>query len=138
MPERRVPVQITVDLAGLREVSASLRHQTEADLKPGLNAAKDRMGWSAEFCLALDCAEGRAARVSADDVLAQHWRNADLQIQIIEILNNALDQIAKNYADADARAAARIFDVDKELDKAFTLLREAAANQAPPPRGMLP
>ncbi|GIF98430.1 hypothetical protein [Catellatospora citrea] len=138
MPERRTPVQITVDLAGLREVSASLRHQTKA-LKSDLAAAQLRMGWGARFCLALDCAEGRAARASASDVLAKHRRNAELQLQITEGLNNALDQIAKNYADADARAAARIYDVDAELNKAFAHLREAAKTEQPsPPRGMLP
>lgn len=137
MPEKRTPVQITVDLAGLREVSASLRQQTEA-LRSDLAVAQRRMGWGARFCLALDCAEGRAARASAGDVLAKHRRNAELQLQITEGLNNALDQIAENYADADARAAARIYDVDAELNKAFAHLRAAATEQPSPPRGMLP
>ncbi|GAB4049499.1 hypothetical protein [Catellatospora paridis] len=138
MPERRTPVQITVDLAGLREVSADLRHQTEA-LKSDLAVARRRMGWGARFCLALDCAEGRAARVSAGDVLAQHRHNAEVQLRITEGLNNALDQIAKNYADADARAAARIYDVEAELNKAIAELKRAAeTKQAPLLRGMLP
>ncbi|WP_155369633.1 hypothetical protein [Catellatospora vulcania] len=139
MPEQRVPVQITVDLAGLREVSASLRHQTEADLRPGLATAQRRMGWGARFCLALDCAEGRAARISASDVLALHRDNAKFQLQIIEGLNIALDQIAENYADADLRAAARIYDVDAELNKAIAQLRASAkVHQTPLQRGMLP
>ncbi|MEU8075731.1 hypothetical protein AB0B31_09770 [Catellatospora citrea] len=138
MPERRTPVQITVDLAGLREVSASLRHQTDA-LKSDLALAQERMSWGARFCLALDCAEGRAARVSAGDVLAQHRHNAEIQLRITEGLNNALDQIAKNYADADMRAAARIYDVEAELNKAIAELKKAAeADHAPLPRGMLP
>jgi flagellar hook-basal body complex protein FliE len=139
MPEQRVPVQITVDLAGLREVSDSLRHQTEADLRPGLATAQRRIGWGARFCSALDCAEGRAARNSANHVLAQHRKNVEVQLRITEALNEALDQIAKNYTDADIRAAARIYDVDTELNKAIAKMKEAAeAEHAPLPRGMLP
>lgn len=141
MSERHKSDRLTVDLAGLREIHTSLRHDTDKDLRPGLVAAQQRMRWGARFCLALDCAEGRAARVSVVDVLRQHHANAEYQLRVAEGLAIALERIVENYADADARSAARIAEVETELNKAITQLEKAAlADQSPPPplRGMLP
>ncbi|WP_144121946.1 hypothetical protein [Catellatospora sichuanensis] len=141
MPERRTPERLTVDLAGLREVRADLRHDTEAGLRPGLTAAQYRLGWGARFCLALQSAEGLAARASVNDVLVQHRRNSEYQLRIAEGLVLALERIVENYADADSRAAARISEVETELNRAITQLEKAAmAEKYPPtpPRGMLP
>ncbi|MFC7243374.1 hypothetical protein ACFQO7_12880 [Catellatospora aurea] len=139
MPERRVPERLTVDLAGLREVRTELRRDTNEALRPGLTTAQRQMAWGARFCLALECAEGLAARQSVNDVLAQHRKNAKSQLQVAEGLATALERIVENYADADRRAAVRISEIEKEVYLAITQLQEAAKEIPPkPPRGMLP
>ncbi|GAA1388295.1 hypothetical protein [Catellatospora chokoriensis] len=141
MPERRMPAQITVDLAGLREIRTDLRRDTDEALRPGLTTAKRQMGWGARFCMALECAEGLAARSSVTDVLNRHHENAEYQLRIAESLTIALERIVENYADADARAAARITEIEAELNRAITQLENAARIQqrpSAPLRGMLP
>ncbi|GAA2379069.1 hypothetical protein Cme02nite_17970 [Catellatospora methionotrophica] len=132
MPEKRTQERLTVDLAGLREVRADLSHDTEAGLRPGLIAAQHRLAWGARFCLALQSAEGLAARVSVNDVLVQHRQNSEYQLRIAEGLVLALERIVENYANADNRAAARINEVETELTRAITQLEKAATAQKNP------
>lgn len=141
MPEQRKPGRLTVDLAGLREVRTDLRHDTDEALRPGLTTAQRQMDWGARFCLALECAEGLAARASVMDVLKKHRENAEYQLRVAEGLAIALERIAENYADADARAAARISEVEAELNRAITQLEKATPThprKTAAPRGMLP
>ncbi|MEV0457167.1 hypothetical protein [Catellatospora methionotrophica] len=140
MPEKRTPERLTVDLAGLREVRADLRRDTNEDLRPGLTTAQRQMAWGARFCLALQCGEGLAARQSVNDVLIQHRKNADYHLRIAEGLTIALERIVENYADADNRAAARITEVEIELNSAITQLEKRALSlerPTAPERGML-
>ncbi|BCJ70920.1 hypothetical protein CS0771_04640 [Catellatospora sp. IY07-71] len=137
MPERPVHGRLTVDLAGLREISADLRRDTDEDLRPGFATAQRQMRYGARFCLALDCAEGRAARASVNDVLDQHRKNAEHQLRVAEGLTIALERIVENYTDADTRAAVRLGEVEAELNRALAQLTPPVVKQAPPPRGML-
>lgn len=139
MPERPVHGRLTVDLAGLREISADLRRDTDEDLRPGFATAQRQMRYGARFCLALDCAEGRAARHSVTEVLRQHHANAAYQLQMAEQLATALEQIVENYAAADARSASRIAEVAAELGRVFEQLEQPVQPaQGPPLKGMLP
>jgi hypothetical protein len=97
------------------------------------------LDYGARFCLTLDCAEGQAARASVTEVLRQHHANATYQLQVAERLAMVLERVVENYADADARSADRIAEVDVELSKAFIGLEKTAQNTPKPsPRGMLP
>ncbi|GAA1397414.1 hypothetical protein ACFQZ4_20105 [Catellatospora coxensis] len=140
MPERRVPERLTVDLAGLREVRTDLRRDTDEALRPGLTTARRQLDYGVRFCLALDCAEGRAARASVGHVLAQHRKNAEYQLRVAEGLALALERIVENYSNADMRAAARITEVESELSRAIAQLEKADHDKQGPPapqRGML-
>ncbi|MEV4410902.1 hypothetical protein [Catellatospora sp. NPDC049609] len=138
MPERPVHGRLTVDLAGLREISADLRRDTDEDLRPGFATAQRQMRYGARFCLALDCAEGRAARASVNDVLVKHRANAEYQLRVAEALAIALERIVENYADADARAAARVTEVESELSKVVAQLEKRDVPiPSHPQRGML-
>jgi hypothetical protein len=133
MPEQPVHGRLTVDLAGLREISADLRRDTDADLRPGFATAQRQIDWGVRFCFALDCAEGRAARASVAEVLQQHKVNAQEQLRIAEGLAIALERIVENYRDADARAAARITEVEAELNRAVTQLQTPSPKAAHTP-----
>jgi hypothetical protein len=121
--ERSQPEHIRVNLSEMVELARVMRAETDVGLRP--ESERARTGLKEGVCFGVRSASGYVygAKQRYHDSLTQALHQLTQYVRAADILADAAEKVARQYAHTDALTAARVADVERALAEALTAAR---------------
>jgi len=127
--ERSQPERISVNLNELIELARVMRAETDVGLRP--ESERARTGLQEGVCFGVRSASGYVygAKQRYHDSLTQALQQLTQYVRAADILAEAAEKVARQYAHTDALAAARAADVENALAETLAATRARPAGR---------